>query len=168
MFNNDLGKKQLALEELKLLQFIAQNQDNLRFKIRGWCAALITALVVSYMSQEIALSATQFVITSSLILFLFLWLDVLYRVAQDRAYNRSKIVEENLRGIGKYSGPLIRDSLSVPNSIEDQLLSLNNIRVYGPYVFLFIIVMLLAFANSFKGVNIDKIINPPPESHSNL
>lgn len=141
MANSDLSKSQLALEELKLLQGIAQNQEELRFKIRGWCLALVTALSVAFLSERIKFSGGQYIFVSCLILVLFLWLDVLYRVAQDRAFARKKVVEEYLRGIGEYSGPLIRDSLSGPNSVEEQCVSLNNIRVYGPYVFLFVIVL---------------------------
>lgn len=139
--SNELTNKQLALEELKLLLDIAQGQEELRFKIRGWCIALVTAFSVAFLSEKIKFSGCQFILISSLILVLFLWLDVLYRVAQDRAFKRSKVVEENLRGIGNYSGPLIGEYLSVPNSAKDQVVSLKNIRVYGPYVLLLVIVV---------------------------
>lgn len=139
--SNDLSKNEIALEELKILQGIAQNQEELRFKIRGWCLALVTAFSVAFLSEKVKFCGGQFILISSLIVVLFLWLDVLYRVAQDRAFARAKDVEKYLRGTGDYSGPLIRNSLSVPNSVKDQCESLNNIRVYGPYVLLFLIIL---------------------------
>ena len=134
----------LALEEFKMLQEIARDQEELRAKIRGWCVAIITALSVAALSKEIQISGATFLFVASVILCLFLWLDVLYRVAQDRAFRRAKKVEIILRGNLYYDGPRIRDSLSVPNSIEDQLQSLNNVRVFGPYFLLLIIVTVVA------------------------
>lgn len=139
-----MTSKELALEELKILREIAQNQEELRFKIRGWCTALITALSVAFLSKEIKFSGGQFFLISSVVLFLFLWLDVLYRVAQDRAYTRSNIVESFLRGEEeKYEGPKIGSSLSMPNNRVDQLKSLNNIRVYSPYIPLLVLVIII-------------------------
>lgn len=141
--SGELSKSQLAIEELKLLQIIAGNQEELRFKIRGWCIALVTALTAAFLSGKIEFLGIEYILISCLILTLFLWLDVLYRVAQDRALTRAAVVEENLRGSEVYEGPLIRNSLSVKNTIKDQRKSLNNIRVYGPYLLLFVIVLLV-------------------------
>lgn len=135
---------QLALEELKLLQGIAEAQETLRFKIRGWCVALITALSVAVLSHKILFPVGQFLLIAMVIMLTFLWLDVLYRVAQDRALKRAKLVEESLRGLVKYDGPKVRESLSVPNSVADQMLSLNNVRVYGPYLLLLVILFVVA------------------------
>jgi len=147
MSSDELSKSQLALEELKLLQGIAEKQEELRFKIRGWCLALVTALTAAFLSEKTDFSGAQYILISCLILALFLWLDVLYRVAQDRALTRAEIVEKNLRGVEEYAGPLIRNSLSVKNTIKDQRTSLNNIRVYGPYLLLFIIVLPVGIFN---------------------
>lgn len=139
-----MTKQQLALEELKMLQEIAQNQEELRFKIRGWCMALITALAVAFLSKELKLSGGHFALISSIILFLFLWLDVLYRVAQVRAFKRADAVESFLRGEEQtYEGPKIRSSLSIPNSLEEQKESLNNIRIYGPYIPMIALVLIV-------------------------
>ena len=140
--NNDMN--QLALEEFKLLQGIAEAQETLRFKIRSWCVALITALSVAVLSQKIQFSVCQFLLIATVIMLMFLWLDVLYRVAQDWALRRAKLVEESLRGLIKYDGPKVRESLSAPNSVADQVLSLNNVRVYGPYLLLLVILVVVA------------------------
>lgn len=137
-------KEFLPLEELKILQDIASRQEELRVKIRGWCIALLTALSVAALSQEIRISSGQFFFFGCVILVLFLWLDALYRVAQDRAFDRAKVVESVLRGEVNYDGPRIRDSLSEPNSLEGQIKSLRNVRVYSPYAILLIIVTIVA------------------------
>ncbi len=134
----------LALEEYKLLQSIAEAQETLRFKIRGWCVALITALSVAVLSQKIHFSGGQFLSLASVIVLMFLWLDVLYRVAQDRALDRAKVVEKSLQGLIEYDGPKIRDKLSVQNSLADQVHALKNVRIYGPYLLLSAIIILVA------------------------
>lgn len=137
----------LALEEFKLLQGIARDQEELRFKIRGWCVALITALSVALLSNEIELPRKEYFLVSLMILLLFLWLDVLYRVAQDRALRRAKVVEKVLQNKCAYSGPCIRESLSVKNSLAEQLRSLNNIRVYSPYLLLAVTIMVVGYVS---------------------
>jgi len=143
MSNQERNKDLLALEEFKLLQEIAQNQEELRLKLRGWCVALVTALSVASLSKEIDLSGTRFFLISIMVVFMFLWLDVLYRVAQDRALKRAKVVEECLCDLKEYKGPCIRQNLSLPNSVTEQLQSLNNIRVYSPYLLLVMITIVV-------------------------
>ena len=135
----------LAWEEVKLLQEIAKNQEDWRFKIRGWAMALVTALSVAAFSSDVRLSGSQYFMLSVVILLVTCWLDVIYRVAQNRALDRAGVVEKHLRGEGDYDGPKITESLSKPSTMAAQLTALTNVRVYGPYVFLFIAIGLIAY-----------------------
>ncbi len=136
-----------AWEEIKLLHEIVKNQEEWRFKIRGWAVALLTALSVVAFSNDVKITGSQYLALSIVVLLVTCWIDVIYRVAQDRALERANIVEEQLRTQRKYDGPKIRVKLSRPNSIEAQLSALNNIRVYGPYLLLLFIVSVIAYVS---------------------
>ena len=124
----------IALEELKLVQAIINNQEQIRLKIMGWGVAATIAISVAYLSEKIDLPPNSYLILSIIIIGIFLWLDTVHRVAVDRAIERSGGIEKCLRKEVPYDGPKIGKSISVKNGIPYQLRSLKNVRVYGPYL----------------------------------
>ena len=139
----------IALEELKLVQSIIHTQEQMRFKVVGWCIATITGLSVAYLSEKLDLPHTSYFVLSILIILIFLWLDTVHRVAVDRAIMRSGEIEKALRGEAEYDGPKIGESLSLKNGILYQLRSLKNVRVYGPYLALLFAVSCIYFFGVF-------------------
>ena len=133
----------IALEELKLVQAIINNQEQIRLKIMGWGVAATIAISVAYLSERIDLPPNSYLTLSVIIIGIFLWLDTVHRVAVDRAIERSGEIEESLRGERAYDGPIIGKSISVKNGIPYQLRSLKNVRVYGPYLALSIAVLFV-------------------------
>ena len=137
----------IALEELKLVQAIINNQEQIRLKIMGWGVAATIAISVAYLSEKIDLLPNSYLTLSVIIIGIFLWLDTVHRVAVDRAIERSGEVEESLRGERAYDGPIIGKSVSVKNGIPYQLRSLKNVRVYGPYLALSVAVLFVYVFN---------------------
>jgi len=124
----------IALEELKLVQSIIHNQEQMRIKVVGWCIATISAISVAYLSQKLNLPPKSYFSLSLIIILIFLWLDTVHRVAVDRAILRSGEIESFFRKEIEYDGPKIGKSISVKNGIPYQFRSLKNVRVYGPYL----------------------------------
>jgi|SRR6185369_3582 len=136
----------MALEELKMLQSIISKHDDLRSQVLGWCVALITGLTIAYLSKPVELYLWGFAALSISIVLLFLWVSVTYKVAQDRAIERARTIESQIRAQTAYDGPLVADSLSRANRWPDQKKALNNVRVWGPFAALLVLVVLGAFA----------------------
>jgi|SRR3954447_24142729 len=137
----------MAIEELKTLQSIISKHDDLRAQVLGWCVALITGLTVAYLSKPVEIDRWGFVALSVSIVLLFLWVSVSYKVAQDRAIERARTIESQIRAQATYDGPLVTDSLSRANRWPDQKKALNNVRVWGPFASLLLLVVLGAFAH---------------------
>lgn len=134
-----MDKEQMALEELKIIQDVIYDQEAIRFKIKGWAVALITAISIAFLSKKINFSSTEYLFTSVGIVLLFFWTDVIHRIAQDRAQKRALNIERFLRGETEYDGPKVSISLSRDNTIKDMLRSAKNVRVYFPYLVLLFI-----------------------------
>ena len=126
----------IALEELKLVQSIIHNQEQMRVKVVGWCIAIISAISIAYLSKKLELPSNSYFGLSLAIVSIFLWLDTVHRVAVDRAIIRSGEIESFFRKEIEYDGPKIGKSISVKNGIPYQFRSLKNVRVYGPYLVL--------------------------------
>src|SRR5436305_14104265 len=97
----------MALEELKILQSVISKHDDLRSQVLGWCIALVTGLTIAYLSKPVALDRWGFVALSVAIVLLFLWVSVTYKVAQDRAIERARTIESQIRSKTVYDGPLV-------------------------------------------------------------
>ncbi len=138
-------RKDVALEELKILQEIIARHDDISFKIKGWCVTLITAIILAIKSGKFSISVSSGLVLLGGISILFLWVDIIYRVAEDRAISRSREVERLIRDHIVYDGPQIAESLSVKTTFMDQMSSLNNIRIYVPYIAISIIVLAVVF-----------------------
>lgn len=139
---------ELAIDEMKILRDIAKHQEDQRLKIKGWLITLVTALSIAYLTKKLSISALQYVGLSLLLSVLFLWLDVVFKVAQNRALKRCADVENYLRvGAGNFDGPLISVTLSKANTCSEQLAALNNVRVYGVYVLLAISVSIIGLVD---------------------
>jgi hypothetical protein len=87
----------ITLEELKLVQFIIHNQEQMRIKVVGWCIATISAISVAYLSLKLNLPSKSYFSLSLIIILIFLWLDTVHRVAVDRAIFRSGEIERFFR-----------------------------------------------------------------------
>lgn len=133
----------MALEELKVLQAVISKHDDLRSQLLGWCVALITGLSVAHLSKPLQVDSVGFLSLSLAIVLLFLWVGITYKVAQDRAIERVRQIEVQIRTQSPYDGPLISESLSRPNLFSDQCSALKNVRVWGPFVALAVIVVLV-------------------------
>ena len=138
-------RTEIALEELKILQQIVARHDDLSFKIKGWCVTLVTAIILAIKSDKYSISVSSGLSLLFGISLLFLWIDVIYRVAEDRAISRSRQVERLIRDHIVYDGPKIAESLSVKTTFMNQMRSLNNIRIYVPYISISIIVLAVTF-----------------------
>jgi hypothetical protein len=108
--NMAVDKTNLALEEFKLLQATVARQEGIRFQIRSWNIALLTALTVSFVASNSPISKGKYLVASIGLAILFLWLEVIHRVAEDRALRRSAVVEAALRDEIPYDGPQIGES----------------------------------------------------------
>jgi hypothetical protein len=131
----------LALEEMKLLQSIILKHDDIRSKMVGWSVSLVSALSAFYLHEKSGMDRTGFQIVGFSITILFFWLDTIYKVAQDRAINRSRVVEKMIAN-GEYEGPAIGVSLGKDNLVLDQLRSALNVRVWSPYAGLSLLVLV--------------------------
>jgi hypothetical protein len=135
---------QKAFEELKALQAIISSQEEARALIKNWLIGLITVISGAFVSGKVAFSRVGYLIISIGIIVLFLWIDTVHRVSQDRAIGRSQLVEQFLREKTVYDGPLIGRTLSAANTLSEQIKALNNIRLYFPYIILTVIVIGIA------------------------
>ena len=134
---------ELMIKEFDILQDVIKFQEDIRMKSRNWCITIISAITITFISEKISFSNLNFLIMNSVLIVLFLWLELIYRVAEKRAIIRSSYVESALRGEKKYDGPLIGKSLSKSNSIKTQIKELNNIRIYFTYLILFLLTILI-------------------------
>lgn len=139
-------KTSIILKELELLQSIIARQENARLTIRNWFIGFITALVVSYLSNSISIPTSTFLSIGTVLILMFYWTELVYRVAEKRAIVRSNEIEMQLRDMESYDGPKIGLSLGRPNRLRDQILEIpNNVRISGPYLTILILVLLIAF-----------------------
>lgn len=136
--------KERALDELRILQGIVARHDDISFKIKGWCVTLITGIMLALKSGNFAVSTKSSLILAFGISLLFLWVDVVYRVAEDRAIDRSDEIEKLMRDESEYDGPKIVMTLRKPNTLSDQYKSLKNVRIYLPYLILTMIVIIVS------------------------
>lgn len=140
-----MDTRQLALEELRLLQEIIKHQEELRAQLTNWAVGLIGAVTVAFLSTEISLSRFQFLFVGCTLVFASFWMNVIYRVAQNRAIVRGIRVEHYLREGNAYDGPRIGASLAVRNSVGEQLRAAANIRMYAPYSILLAFLIAASF-----------------------
>ena len=139
---------EIALSELKMVQDIIHNQEQMRLKVVGWCIAAVTGISIAFVSKTLVVPTKYYLALSLAITCIFLWLDTVHRVAVDRAIARSGDIEGFLRGEHEYDGPKIGKSISVASGARYQAESLKNVRVYGPYLALSLIVVAVAVIKS--------------------
>jgi hypothetical protein len=136
-----MDKHELAMEELRLLQEIIKHQEDLRAQLMNWSVGLIGAGTFAFLT-EIKLSQSNFLFVGCTLVLASFWMNVIFRVAQDRAITRSHRVEQFLREGGEYDGPKIGLSLAARNSVAEQLQAANNIRMYSPYAILLVFIVI--------------------------
>lgn len=135
-----MDKNQIAIEELKIFQDVIYGQEEIRFKIKSWAFALISAISIAFLSKKTNFSSVEYLFISVGILFLFFWTDAIHRVAQDRSQKRTFDIECFLRGETEYDGPKVNISLSRADTIKELLRSAKHVRVYFPYLVLLFII----------------------------
>ena len=141
--------KEIALKELEILQGVISKQEDIRLKIRGWYIAIVSALLLAFVSKELNINKFEFITTAILISILFLWLEVIHRVAESRAMVRAKEVETMLRDEIELDNPKIGLTLGKSNNFKEQLTALNNVRIYTTYIiFLFLTIALYIFSSN--------------------
>lgn len=138
----------LALEEIKILQAIVIKHDDIRSTIINWNVGLITALCVAFLSGKSGLDRIDFFLIGVAIILLFFWLDVVYKIAQNRAIRRSAEIEDQIRCGTTYDGPIIGKSLTQPNTASEQMNAARNVRVWFPFLALLVLVALVTFSHS--------------------
>ena len=143
-----VNRNEIAVEELKLVQTIIQHQGDVGLRIKSWCITLVAVLGAARLNTDTSISASAFVLGATSLIAVFLWLDAMHRVPQDRAILRSEEIERYLREEdGPYDGPAIGRSLQLANSPTAQLKAANNVRVWGPYAALFAVVVVVGVAS---------------------
>jgi hypothetical protein len=145
-----MDDEQKAFEELKILKEIIFLQEEARAKIKSWAVGLVSAITVTFVSERISLSWEEYLLICGGILALFLWMDVIHRVAEDRAIKRSSEIEVILRDRSKqYDGPKISISVSIPNKFSEQRKALLNVRVYSPYAVIMALIIIVAVVHTY-------------------
>lgn len=138
-----MDKIDIAFEELKMLQDIIARHDELSFQIKGWCMTLNVGVIAAIYGigggSTINASKVLVFIALVLITIFFIWLEAIYRVAMNRAIQRTATIEKEIRedSLGEY--PKINLTLGIPNKIKDQIKALENIRIVAPYFIIFLI-----------------------------
>jgi hypothetical protein len=140
-----MNDKDVAIEELKILQTIIHNQDIIFSRIRGWCVVVVGGISIGLLSDKIQIPNAPYLAISTLIVFTFTWTEAIHRVAQKRAMTRSGDVESFLRGEREYDGPLIRNSLNKTNRFKDQIGTFSNRRFIGFYFAILFIPVFIGF-----------------------
>ena len=145
MKNSQEDRNTILLKEYEFLQNIIARQENTRLTIRNWFMGFITALSIAYLSNSVSIPKNGFLLVSVVLILLFYWTELVYRVAEKRAMIRSDEVEKYLREGTEYDGPKIGLSLGKSNRFSDQLKEIpTNIRISGPYVVISILILLIA------------------------
>ncbi|WP_192348630.1 hypothetical protein [Algoriphagus sp. Y33] len=143
-----MKRQEIAIEELKLLQTIISRHDDISFKIKGWCITLNIGIITAIYGMP----DFTFLNSKALALFLlplanvfFIWVGAIYRVAMNRAIERSTKIEKEIRNNRLKKYPQLNITLGRRNRLKDQLNSLKNIRTTAPYIIIFIIDILAIF-----------------------
>lgn len=138
-----MDKIDIAMEEIKILQSIIARHDDLSIRIKSWCISLNIGLIAAFYginaSNQISFNKISMVIILVLLTGFFLWLDTIYRVAMDRAIQRTTEIETEIREHKLSTYPKINISLGMPNRLTNQIRTIRNIRMNTPYIMIIII-----------------------------
>lgn len=138
--------RELAMEEMKIAQGIIQSRAEAGLRVRGWCITLVTVLAAAKLGADTDVSGVAFILGALSLIVIFFWLDSVHRVSEDRLIERSHQIEASLRGESAYDGPGIGRALQRTNTVRDQLGASRNIRVWGPYVALAAVILVVGLA----------------------
>jgi hypothetical protein len=114
-----MERRQIAVEEMKTLQSIVLHHEGLAFRVKGWYATAIGALIFATYHEHIGLTLSHFYLIWGMLTFAFAGWLLFHRDVVARAIRRSKTVEEALRetpAAKYYIGPKIAQSLSYKGS----------------------------------------------------
>ena len=127
--------KECAIEEWRQLQSIVVHLEKQEYAIRRWLITLIVGLtaVVFAKTQILNLTATEYGITTTVTVALFLLAELAQRVPKRKAIRRIRKIEECLREHDGYDGPKIAYSLSDDSTFMSIMLN----EVTNPHVIMF-------------------------------
>lgn len=133
--------KEIALEELKILEEKITRHANLAFQTRSWLFALITALVVGLLDEKANLNGIRFLLIAFVLTLTFLWMELIQRIPQKQSMVRVSEIEKALRGETDYDGPKISKSLSMGGSFSHYW------KVFSPPILIpyFSIIIIITF-----------------------
>jgi hypothetical protein len=130
-----MGRTEIALEELKMLQAIIARQDEFKMKTKSWAVTVLAAITTLYLTGRPPLKDLHFVVLSVLIVFAFLLVEGIYGATEALAENRVRKVEDVLRTSDpqSYDGPMIFDSLREKVTLRGVLKSITYPGNWGLY-----------------------------------
>ncbi|MGH1484879.1 MAG: hypothetical protein ACRBCI_01590 [Cellvibrionaceae bacterium] len=147
-----MNKKQILLEEIKLLQPIIARQDEFQFKIKVLAMTIFSGLTIALFTFKTTLPSESY-FTISLILSLCFWLiGGIYGGDETRAVKRVAELEEIFKDQSKhesYKGPAISGSLSFWELQIGELLKVYAYTLFHPRAWApFLGLILLSYALS--------------------
>jgi len=127
-----MSDDQSARLELELLHQLIARQEELRQKVRSLIVSLAAALFAAWLSDSFALDDSDFVVLLSGTSVLGWVSEAVYNMAEQRAIDRFRTVESQMRGDAPYDGPAIGISLEL--GVDSFAHSLIYVRIWPFYV----------------------------------
>lgn len=140
-----MEQEPIIIKELEIMQGIIARQEEMRMQCRNWYITIVTALTVAFFSKEVSLGQRHYLLITLVLAASFLWLEVIHRVAEQRAMDRGLLIEQALRKEVVYNGPSIGESFKDASTKGEQLKALNNIRLYATYLLLSLLAIIVSF-----------------------
>lgn len=133
-----------AMDEIKILQGIIADQEGNRLKLRNWGISLLSILTVAFLSEDaLRIHPLSYFVIAMAFVGLFYLLEIYHAVAEYRAMDRSRAVEDCLRQRRRaYHGPLIGISL-IQRFKKGELKKIARLRrIYLPYLVMSSVILL--------------------------
>ena len=135
---------EVELEELRQIQAIVARHEDHAFKIRNVMYALLTALTVPLFSEKKLIPGKSFLVLASIVMVLFLIVELVHRGFVRLAIDRGRDVEEMIRGKKPYDGPLIAESLGQQRLMSMMLSELRMPSIAVHYICLLAAIVMIA------------------------
>jgi lipopolysaccharide export LptBFGC system permease protein LptF len=140
---NNETRRNLAVEELKILSSIIGRIESTIHHRLAWLLTLITALGLSLLKNEPFITAKQYALISILVTVGFWVVDAIQRVPVHRAVLRSKQVEKALREDEGFDSPSITSSLSDNHTRMEEFKIAFRWRVISPYLAICLVILII-------------------------
>ena len=135
-----MEKLDLALEELRRLDSIIARHDEMTMKIKNWCIGLDTVIITAIIRINFKISELIMISTFLVaLIFCFLWIEAIFRLAMDRSIIRSGEIEREIQtsSFGEY--PKINETLQAKSKINEFIKSGTKSRSFVPYIIILVI-----------------------------